>query len=596
MRLVFPFDHAPCPALSLLLGSPLPPVLCALPPGGDRAAGRRGADALALQRLRAPGSGIPLEDPAPGAPGPLTPRGGHAARVAHLRAEPPIPGARGDGPEPAGCPRGGPGALLRQGVRARQGPLLRGALGLPPRWDRMALRLWRAAPLARTPPPARAAHAGNLPPLTQNAARGLPRGKTARGFSRRQGLLRAAHGLQAGAAREGLTQRILLVGALPGELFLGAAEVPVRGGLLVDGPQQVQVLDNLARTQAEHLAHRQSNLLFRHGGRAERLHHHAHRLGDPDGVGDLHLAPAGQTRGHHVLGDVAPHVRRGAVHLGRVLAREGAAAVTAHAAVGVDDDLPARHARVAHGATHHEAAGGVDEELGLLVDELGRQRPGDDVLAQRLVDLLVGDLLGVLRGHHHGVDAHRAPLAVLHRDLALAVRTDPRVRLAADLGQPPGEGVGIVDGGRHQLRRLIAGIAEHHSLVAGTLVLLVVHAAGDVLALALDGHHHATGVAVIAHGAVGVADAADGPTDDLGDIDVAVRGHLARDDGESGLDQGLHGDARLRILGDDGIQHTIGDLIGDLVRVAFSDGFGREQEVGRHVFSEMTGRRKPGKD
>jgi hypothetical protein len=65
-----PADHAPCPALSLFLWTPLPPVLCLLPPRGGRAAGRRSADALALQCLRAPGGGLPLEDAAPGPPGP----------------------------------------------------------------------------------------------------------------------------------------------------------------------------------------------------------------------------------------------------------------------------------------------------------------------------------------------------------------------------------------------------------------------------------------------------------------------------------------------------------------------------------------------
>ena len=37
----------------------------------------------------------------------------------------------------------------------------------------------------------------------------------------------------------------------------------------------------------------------------------------------------------------------------------------------------------------------------------------------------------------------------------------------ADLGQPAGEAVGESDRQRHQLRRLTAGEAEHHALVAG---------------------------------------------------------------------------------------------------------------------------------
>ena len=42
-----------------------------------------------------------------------------------------------------------------------------------------------------------------------------------------------------------------LVGALPGEVGVFAAEVAVGRGLLVDGPQQLQVADDGRRTQVE---------------------------------------------------------------------------------------------------------------------------------------------------------------------------------------------------------------------------------------------------------------------------------------------------------------------------------------------------------
>ena len=89
----------------------------------------------------------------------------------------------------------------------------------------------------------------------------------------------------------------------------------------------------------------------------------AHRLGDADGVGELHFAALGQAGGDDVLGDVAGHVGGAAVDLGRVLAAEGAAAVPAPAAVGVDDDLAARQAAVAVRAADDELAGRVDVVL-----------------------------------------------------------------------------------------------------------------------------------------------------------------------------------------------------------------------------------------
>ena len=77
---------------------------------------------------------------------------------------------------------------------------------------------------------------------------------------------------------------------------------------------------------------------------AESVDQNADWLGDADSVGELHFAAVGQAGGHDVLGDVARHVGGGAVDLGRIFAAEGAAAVAAHAAVGVDDDLAAGQA------------------------------------------------------------------------------------------------------------------------------------------------------------------------------------------------------------------------------------------------------------
>src|SRR6478735_4994728 len=63
-----------------------------------------------------------------------------------------------------------------------------------------------------------------------------------------------------------------------------------------------------------------------------------------------------------------------AVDLGRVLAGEGAAAVAGHAAVGVDDDLAAGQAGVAHRAADLETPGGVDEQPGRRRVEVHLQR------------------------------------------------------------------------------------------------------------------------------------------------------------------------------------------------------------------------------
>ena len=110
---------------------------------------------------------------------------------------------------------------------------------------------------------------------------------------------------------------------------------------------------------------------------------HVHRPGDADRVGDLDLALPRQPGGDDVLGDVARRVGGRAVDLRRVLAGERAAAVRAGAAVGVDDDLAAGQAAVALRAADDEAAGRVDQVLGLL-QPLLRQHRLDDLLDHRL--------------------------------------------------------------------------------------------------------------------------------------------------------------------------------------------------------------------
>ena len=96
----------------------------------------------------------------------------------------------------------------------------------------------------------------------------------------------------------------------------------------------------------------------------------------------------GEAGGDDVLRDVARHVAGRAVDLRRVLARERAAAVAAVAAVGVDDDLAAREAGVALRPADDEAAGRVDEELGVLVEQRRRDHRLDDLLEDVLADRL----------------------------------------------------------------------------------------------------------------------------------------------------------------------------------------------------------------
>ena len=87
------------------------------------------------------------------------------------------------------------------------------------------------------------------------------------------------------------------------------------------------------------------------------------RIGHADRIGQLHFALLGQPGGDDVFCDVARHVGRRAVDLCGILAGEGAAAMAAVSAVGVDDDFAAGEAGITHRAADHESAGRIDVVL-----------------------------------------------------------------------------------------------------------------------------------------------------------------------------------------------------------------------------------------
>src|SRR5207244_1740012 len=98
------------------------------------------------------------------------------------------------------------------------------------------------------------------------------------------------------------------------------------------------------------------------------------------------------------------HVGGAAIDFGRVLAAEGAAAVTAPAAVGIDDDLAARQTGVPVRAADDKAAGWIDVIGDLAIDQLLRQARLDDLLDDEIVNLFLLHALVVLRADYDRVD------------------------------------------------------------------------------------------------------------------------------------------------------------------------------------------------
>ena len=97
-----------------------------------------------------------------------------------------------------------------------------------------------------------------------------------------------------------------------------------------------------------------------------------------DGVGELQFDGAGETGGDDIFRDPPAHVSRGAIHLRRILAREGATAMTSPATVSIHDDLTTGQTGVAFRATDDKATRRVDQEFGVF------QQPGGEDLADHI--------------------------------------------------------------------------------------------------------------------------------------------------------------------------------------------------------------------
>ena len=205
----------------------------------------------------------------------------------------------------------------------------------------------------------------------------------------------------------------------------------------------------------------------------EGTHRNRGRLRHADRVGHLDLAAAREARRDQVLGDISCRVRGRAVDFRRVLARERAAAVARHAAVGVDDNLAPGQAAIADGAADHEPARRIDVVLRAFAEPARRQHRLDDLFHDGFVQVFLPDLRCMLGRQHDGLDADGLVVLVGEGQLALRVGAKPgqfRVAALADLRLPLDKLVRIVDRRRHQGRGLIGRITEHQALIARALV------------------------------------------------------------------------------------------------------------------------------
>src|SRR5271155_2185053 len=388
-----------------------------------------------------------------------------------------------------------------------------------------------------------------------------------------------AHGLSHRLPHAGIASQLRrLVSRFPGEVGIVAPEVAVGRRLLIDGTAQIQRINDPTRRQLEVGTDQIGNDRRIDFFRAESIHANAYRISPADGIGELHFAAVGELCGDDVFGNVARHVGCGAIDLGRILAAESAAAVAAHASVGVDDDLASGKPGVTHGTADDEASRRIDVVLGIFIEQVRGNHGLDHVLQNPRAQFLVADVLGVLRGDYNRIDAeHLACGIIFNCDLGFSIGTkEGKSSVLAHLREPHSQLVRQRDGGRHQLLILVASITKHHALVAGAAG---VYTHGDVAGLFVDAGDYGAGVAVEAVDRVIVADGLNGAADYVLEIDVGFGGDFSGDDYEAGGGEGFAGYAAGGVFGQAGVQDGIGNLVGDLIGMAFGYGFRGEKNA-----------------
>ena len=144
------------------------------------------------------------------------------------------------------------------------------------------------------------------------------------------------------------------------------------------------------------------------------------------------------------------------------------------AAVGIHNNFSARQAGISLRSADHETSGRVDIILRVLIQKLLRDHMVNHKTNQVSPQCLHIHFRRMLRGDHHRIYTHRAPiLIILHRNLSLSIRAQIVNNIGlSNFRQAHRQLVGQRDRQRHQLRGLIAGIAEHHALIAGPVLQL----------------------------------------------------------------------------------------------------------------------------
>ena len=112
--------------------------------------------------------------------------------------------------------------------------------------------------------------------------------------------------------------------------------------------------------------------------------------------GELYLALVRKAVCYDILCNISCSICARTVYLGAVLAGECSAAVTGISAVGINYYLTAGKTCITMRSADNETAGGIDEELGVIINKFSGKHGIEDILFDVVMDLLLGHIFIML--------------------------------------------------------------------------------------------------------------------------------------------------------------------------------------------------------
>ena len=184
-------------------------------------------------------------------------------------------------------------------------------------------------------------------------------------------------------------------------------------------------------------------------------------------------------------------------------------------------------------------------------------------------------------GDHDVFDFHRLAVAIFYGHLGFAVGPE-KISFAAlaNFREVVHQAMGHLNWKRHQLRRFIARVAEHHTLIAGALLFVQTfafsHALRDIGRLLLDRGQDGASMPVESHGGIGVTDLTHHFAHDIDVTHFCAASNLAGNDYHAGLGETFAGYSAVRISRQMGVQDRIRNLVAEFIRMTLGNRFRRK--------------------